>query len=169
MELNLSIEDASRRGELFGNADENLRTIRAAFGVRITARNSTIRLVGDAGDVRKAAQALESIQRSLRESGELSGAEVADAIERAEQEEQVDNLLTLRVFLPSATVSPRGAGQERYVTAIQNNDLTFCLGPAGTGKTYLAVAVAVARLKKNEIKRIVLVRPAVEAGAAPST
>ena len=67
-------------------------------------------------------------------------------------------------FLPSASIAPRGSGQRAYVEAVQNHDLTFCLGPAGTGKTYLAVAIAVSLLKHRKIKRIVLVRPAVEAG-----
>jgi len=68
------------------------------------------------------------------------------------------------VFLSSATIMPKGEGQRHYVEAIRNHDLTFCLGPAGTGKTYLAVALSVSLLKHHRIKRIVLVRPAVEAG-----
>jgi phosphate starvation-inducible PhoH-like protein len=70
----------------------------------------------------------------------------------------------LDLYLAAATISPRTDGQKDYVRAILENDLTFCVGPAGTGKTYLAVAVALSLLKRGKIKRIVLARPAVEAG-----
>jgi len=95
----------------------------------------------------------------------VTDAHLHEAIDSISESEQVTGESSgLDVFLPSITIAPKGKGQEEYVSAIQKHDLTLCLGPAGTGKTYLAVAVAVALLKHSVIKRIMLVRPAVEAG-----
>ncbi len=163
MELSVPIEDPSRRGALYGTADRNLRLIRATFDVRISARDNIVWISGATAAVRKAALVLEELQRALRNRPDLSDEQVQESIDRAtEASSPADG--ALEVFLPNATIAPRGQGQERYVKAILDNDLTFCLGPAGTGKTYLAVAVAVSLLKRHKIKRIVLARPAVEAG-----
>lgn len=163
MELTIPIEDPSRRGAIYGTADRNLRLIRAAFDVRISARDNAVRISGDADAVHRAAGVVEELQRSLRTRPDLSDDEVQSVIERigAAGANGGDQL---RTFLPSGGVTPRGDGQTAYVDSIRKNDLTFCVGPAGTGKTYLAVAVAVSLLKAHRIKRIVLARPAVEAG-----
>lgn len=164
MEISLPIEDLSRRGELFGTADRNLRLVRAAFDVRITARDNLIHISGEDDAVQKAASVLEDLQRALRQHEGLPDEVVEAVIEQVSNNGQSANGPAIQVFLANANISPKGEGQQQYVKAILEHDLTFCLGPAGTGKTYLAVALSVSLLKQHKIKRIVLVRPAVEAG-----
>jgi len=164
LEISIPIEEPSRRGELYGAADRNLRLIRAAFNVRVTARDGTVRLGGADDDVRRAADAVERLQRSLRVHVNLTESVVQDAIQQAIGSRLTSKANVIDVYLASANIVPKGNGQQAYVDAIHQNDLTFCIGPAGTGKTFLAVAVSVSLLKQQRIKRIVLVRPAVEAG-----
>ena len=164
MEISIPIDDPSRCGALYGATDRNLRLIRAAFGVRISARNNTIHISGPENDVRRASQVVSSLQRLLRSHPDISDEMIEDSIQEASDEATANGKMTIDVLLPSAEIVPRGPGQREYVRAIRENDLTFCVGPAGTGKTYLAVAVAVSLLKHRKIKRLILVRPAVEAG-----
>lgn len=164
VELTLTIGDPRHRGALYGPADRHLRRIRTAFDVRISARDDHVRISGDADAVDRARSVLEELQTRLRSSPLLDDEQVVDAIRRVDVRRPESGSSSLRVYLASAHVTPRTAGQEAYVNAIRNHDLTICLGPAGTGKTYLAVAVAVSMLKEGLIRSIVLVRPAVEAG-----
>jgi phosphate starvation-inducible PhoH-like protein len=164
LEITVPIEDPSRRAALFGTADRNLRLIRAAFDIRISARNETVRISGPAAAVEKAARVIEDLQRTLRGRPDITDELVQDSIQAASTDGRRPSDARMEVFLPHAVIAPKGPGQLGYVEAIWKNDLTFCLGPAGTGKTYLAVAVAVTMLKRQKIKRIMLVRPAVEAG-----
>jgi len=164
VELTITIDDVTRRATLFGPADRNLRLLRAALEVQVSARESSIRLSGPAGAVGKAAKAIEALQRRLREAGTISDADVTQALAEASRSGGPSLGGPIEVFSNSNCVQPKTPGQVRYVEAIHKHDLTFCVGPAGTGKTYLAVAVGVGLLKQNRIKRIVLVRPAVEAG-----
>jgi phosphate starvation-inducible PhoH-like protein len=164
LEIKIPIEDPSRRGALYGPADRNLRLIRAAFEVRVSARDNTIRVSGSEGAVRKAAHVVEELQRFLRLSPDISEEQIQASIDRASVGAQTSPEGIIDVFLSTAAIAPKGEGQRTYVEAILQDDLTFCLGPAGTGKTYLAVAVSVSLLKRHNIKRIMLVRPAVEAG-----
>jgi len=165
LDLTIPIEDTSRQSALFGTADRNLRLIRTAFDVRVSARNGAIRIAGPASSVERAASVVEELQRSLRNRPALTDDLVDGAIERAAQRQSAQQSNgRIDVFLPGVNIAPRSARQSAYVNAIWDSDLTLCLGPAGTGKTFLAVAVAVTMLKQQRIKRIVLVRPAVEAG-----
>lgn len=164
LELTIPIEDPSRRSTLYGTADRNLRLIRTAFNVRISARDNVIHVSGEQEAVTKAVQALETLQRSLQSRPVLTEDFVEESIRRVAGDGAFIAGEAIDVFMTSATIIPKGDGQRRYVEAIRENDLTFCLGPAGTGKTYLAVAVSVSLLKHHRIKRVVLVRPAVEAG-----
>jgi phosphate starvation-inducible PhoH-like protein len=165
VELTIAIEDVSRRSVLFGSADRNLRLIRTALDVQVTARESSIKLSGPAEAVRRAARAIETLQKNLRDNGSLVAEDVSRALAESSRPGKTGvNENQIEVFTSNVTIAPKTAGQRRYIKAILDNDLTVCVGPAGTGKTYLAVAVGVSLLKKNRIKRIVLVRPAVEAG-----
>jgi len=150
--------------QLFGPGDCNLRTIRQALGVKIFARGATLKLLGDSDGVGKAAALLDSLQNRLHHRKRLTGDDVADALAAlaAGRPEAGDEVI--EVYRKFAAIRPRTPGQERYVRAIAEHDLCFCLGPAGTGKTYLAVAMALSLLKRGKIKRLVLARPAVEAG-----
>ncbi len=166
LELTITLDNGSDRAILFGAGDRHLRLIRGALGVRISARDASVRLAGEAGAVGKAAAVIERIQRTLRDSHTLTEDNVVDAIEKVARQERetADSPERIEVYAANGAVTPKTDGQREYMQAIAHHDLVFCLGPAGTGKTYLAVAMAVSMLKAGRIKRIVLVRPAVEAG-----
>ncbi len=164
LELTIPIDDPSRRTALYGTSDRNLRLIRTAFDVRITARDNAVRIDGQTEAVKQAAFVVETLQRALRNRPALSDDFVQESIALASTDGRTQTRGMLDVFVSGAGISPRGEGQKQYIQSILDNDMTFCVGPAGTGKTYLAVAAAVSLLKKHRIKRLVLVRPAVEAG-----
>ena len=148
---------------LFGAQDQNLRTIRETFDVTITHRDGQIRVAGDESSVTQATAALEQLKKMVelgrhpdpeqvsRIVAEISGAEAAPAA-------PIEGLAAGR------KVVARTPGQHRYIEAIRDSSLVIAIGPAGTGKTYLAVALAVEALRQRQIRKIVLVRPAVEAG-----
>ena len=166
LELTITLDDSSRRAALFGSGDRHLRLIRGALGVQISARDSTIKVSGSAESVSQAASVLEELQRILNEQDALTDDQVTEVIGYAHRRHQTQqrNGEIIEVYARNALIEPRTQGQSAYLEAIRNHDLVFCVGPAGSGKTYLAVAMAVAMLKAGAIKRMVLVRPAVEAG-----
>jgi phosphate starvation-inducible PhoH-like protein len=164
MELSVTLRQPHRRAELFGPNDCHLRQIRAALGVQIQARNATVRILGDSPNVARAAGVLERLQDLLRERNDLTEDIVRTALVEAEEREHGGDPNAISVFARDVLIVPKTDGQRHYIAAMLNHDLVFCLGPAGTGKTYLAVALAVHQLKQGHVKRIALVRPAVEAG-----
>jgi phosphate starvation-inducible PhoH-like protein len=163
MELSVTLRDPHKRAELFGAGDRHLRRIRDLLGVRIQARNSLVRVLGEPANVARAAAVIEQLQDLLRGRDYLDDEVVEEVIAQVEQAESATDVDAIRVF-NRETVVPKTDGQREYIRAMLEDDLVFCLGPAGTGKTYLAVAIAVHLLKMGRTKRIVLVRPAVEAG-----
>jgi len=138
--------------------------IREAFGVAVISRDDELHLSGEREQVDKAAMVLDQMQRKLRRQEWLSLEDVGSAISAAATEQREQSAENIDVFARGRSVRPKTEGQHRYTQAMFQHDLTFCVGPAGTGKTYLAVAVAASLLKHGQIKRIVLARPAVEAG-----
>ena len=165
MNLSITVEQPEKKVALFGSADRYLRLIRDTFGVQVVNRDDELRLSGESQQVSKAAAVFDQMQRKLRRQDWLSAEDVGNAIRKADGEplapkttEEVDT------FAKGHAVRAKTEGQKRYLEAIASNDLTFCIGPAGTGKTYLAVAAAAAMLKQGKAKRLVLARPAVEAG-----
>jgi len=163
LELTIRLDDNCGRVALFGSADRHLRIIRQILGVQISARDSSVKLSGEAAAVSRAAAAIEKMRGQLQTVDHLSEQHVVDAIGEASRDSERDASDAIEVYAPQP-VAAKTPGQHSYVEAMRRHDLTFCLGPAGTGKTYLAVAMAVSMLKRDRIKRIVLVRPAVEAG-----
>ncbi|MFQ5422546.1 MAG: PhoH family protein [Phycisphaerae bacterium] len=165
MELVLTLDlPSDLRVELYGPEDRNLRTLRHALGVRIIARDSALKLIGDSDAVNKAAAVLEALREKLKTREHLSDEDLADILTELASRDDSSGSDPITVYRKSAAIRPKTAGQKAYVRAVRDNDLVFCLGPAGTGKTYLAVALALSSLKAGKIKRIVLARPAVEAG-----
>ncbi len=164
MEITIQLESADKQLELFGPADSHLRLLRDALDVRITARGGNLLVAGKTSSVNEAAEVIDKMQKHLLNRGSLTTDDVEKMIEDfAEQASTLpDEVLT--VYSHKKTIEPNTKGQLRYIQTMVNNDLTFCIGPAGTGKTYLAVAVAVSMLKKKQVRRIILARPAVEAG-----
>ena len=164
MELSVKLEDPHSRGLLFGPADRHLKMIRETMGIQIFSRDDQVRLTGSAKAVTRAAAVIEQLQRTLRRGHEITVAQVAEALSAASTQEQHAVLESLDVFSAGQLVKAKSPGQHRYIEAMQTHDMAFCTGPAGTGKTYLAVAVAVHMLKHQQAKRLILARPAVEAG-----
>ena len=162
--LNITLEQPDKKLALFGTADRHLRMIRDTFGIQVMGRDDEIRLVGQPDQVGKAASVLEQMQRKLRRQDWLSLEDVGQAIGRAADQQEADSADAIETYAKGHTVRAKTDGQKRYIEAIFNHDLTFCIGPAGTGKTYLAVAAAANLLKRGKARRIVLARPAVEAG-----
>jgi phosphate starvation-inducible PhoH-like protein len=164
MELTVTLRQPHRRAELFGPGDRNLRQIRDALKVQVQARNTTVRILGEPSEVARAAAVIEHLQDLLRHRDFLDEDAVRDALAEAAEREGGHSADAISVFARDALITPKTEGQRHYVNAMLRHDLVFCLGPAGTGKTYLAVALAVHQLKSGDVRRIALVRPAVEAG-----
>ena len=164
MNLSITLEQPDKKLALFGTADRHLRQIRDAFGVTVTSRDDDVRISGEAEKVAKAAETLAKLQRLLRRQEWLSTEDVDKAIGAAAGVDKPRSPGEIDTYSKGPGVVAKTEGQKRYIDAIYNHDLTFCIGPAGTGKTYLAVAVAANLLKRGACKRIVLARPAVEAG-----
>jgi phosphate starvation-inducible PhoH-like protein len=164
MELTVTLREPQRLGELFGPGDRFLRQVRDGLGVRIYARGGAVQILGEAPRVAAAAAVLEMMQDALRDQGVIDEQVVRNALLDIEDRNQAPDAARLSVFARDASIVPKTDGQRAYIEAMLKSDLVFCLGPAGTGKTYLAVAVAVHLLKVGSIKRVCLVRPAVEAG-----
>lgn len=163
MEIKITLESETQGLELFGPADRNLRMLREATGVTISARNGSVVVSGPDDDVKTAAEVIDRMQRRLLQRGRLAETDVREMIERVRNAVEPSST-ALTVFSHKGVIEPFTKGQLRYVETMLANDLTFCVGPAGTGKTYMAVAVAVSMLRKRQIRKIVLARPAVEAG-----
>jgi len=164
LEATIQLDSGRRQVELFGAGDSHLRLLRKALGVRITARQGNVIVAGSESDVSKASEIIAGMQRHLLKHGSLTAKDVSGFIGRDASSKDLDGSGAITVFSDKKVIEPNTSGQLKYVEAMQANDLTFCIGPAGTGKTYLAVAIAVSMLRKKQIRRIVLARPAVEAG-----
>jgi phosphate starvation-inducible PhoH-like protein len=162
--LSITLEQPDKKLALFGSADRYLRMIRDCLGVQVISRDDELRLSGDREQVSKAAAVLDLMQRKLRGQDWLSTEDVGNALKAAVQVERQRTADEIDVYSKGRSVKPKTDGQKRYIEAIFAHDLSFCIGPAGTGKTYLAVAAAAAMLKRAQVKRIILARPAVEAG-----
>lgn len=164
MELSVTLREPHKRAELFGAGDRTLRQIRDRLNVQVHSRNTVVRLLGEPANVAKAAAVIERLQHLLRGRDFLEEEAVANVLADLEQRDGQREPDAVSVFNRDAYIVPRTDGQRAYVRAMLSHDMVFCVGPAGTGKTYLAAAVAVHLLKNGQTKRIALVRPAVEAG-----
>jgi phosphate starvation-inducible PhoH-like protein len=162
--LSITLEQPEKKLALFGSADRYLRMIRDTFGVQLTNRDNELRISGEKDQVSKAAAVLDQMQRKLRRQDWLSAEDVGQAIGHAAEADRQRSADEIDVYAKGGAIKPKTDGQKRYMETILAHDLTLCIGPAGTGKTYLAVAAAAHMLKHNQARRIVLARPAVEAG-----
>ena len=164
MEQSFTLINPRHAAELFGPADRNLKMIRQMLGVQIFARQEKVRVTGSPGSVSSAAAVLDSLQQAVRNGKEIDAATVAEAISAVTARKQDRGADDLDVYAAGELIRPKTDGQRSYIEAMRRCDLVFCAGPAGTGKTYLAVAFAVHMLKHRQARRLILVRPAVEAG-----
>jgi phosphate starvation-inducible PhoH-like protein len=133
------------------------------LGVQITARQSDLRISGADASVHRAAEVIDQMQKHLLKYRQLTADDVTEFVEQGPTPGRAETDQAITVY-SNKVIEPSTEGQLKYIETMLRNDVTFCTGPAGTGKTYLAVAVAVSMLKKRQIRRIVLARPAVEAG-----
>jgi len=163
-ETTINLENRDEALMLFGARDQNLRAIREGLGIRLIARGDELHLAGDDFQVSQAERVFQQLRDLVRNQGRLSTEEVLGVLEDVQHSGDRQGDHNLAPMEGGRHVRPRTDGQARYVRAMQENDLTFCIGPAGTGKTFLAVGMAVSLLRQGQVKRIVLVRPAVEAG-----
>ncbi len=164
-ELFLEPDDAHRLAHLCGQLDRHLRLIEERLGVTIRNRGNHFILDGEPRLTQSGAELLRTLYALTSESREITPDQVHLALrEFAGDEEPEEGAAPLHIRTKKETVRPQGANQKRYVTRIRQQDINFGIGPAGTGKTYLAVACAVEAFIRDEVERILLVRPAVEAG-----
>ncbi len=164
----LEFSDSDLANKLFGPQGGNLTLLMEKAGVRIETRGSMATIVGESHSVDIAASVLTQLYGLIKEGRHVHPQDVDCAwrILLREPAAEVRRIFqdTVYVASPKKTIAPKTLSQRDYLAAIRENDLVFAIGPAGTGKTYLAVALAVSALMRREVKRIVLARPAVEAG-----
>lgn len=153
---------------LFGSFDENIKLIENEYAVSVVNRGSDIKITGEPENLMKAAKVIDSLLSLINRGETLSEQNVryCMALVNDGSEEKIEQLAGDCVCITSKgkPVKPKTIGQKRYCNAIKENTITFGIGPAGTGKTYLAVALAVTAFRSRQVNRIILTRPAVEAG-----
>ena len=147
-----------------GPNDTNLKLVKQAFGVSATSRKDMIAVSGDDDGVTRACRVLEELKSRGELGGQVGLTDVENIIAAVQNDLDLQAVDRIAVFRKGQPVVPRTRGQERYVAAMRRADVVFSIGPAGSGKTDLAVAMATAALRRGDVRRIVLVRPAVEAG-----
>ena len=160
----LTLDSRDEAVLLFGNRDQNLKLLRDALGVRVVARGDTVQIDGPEEAAGQAERAFTQMRAVLRANGQLTGEDVKTIVEVVRAGSERNSPQTMTVMDGGKFLRPRTDGQGRYIQALRENDVTICVGPAGTGKTFLAVGMAVTLLRQGAVKKIVLVRPAVEAG-----
>jgi phosphate starvation-inducible PhoH-like protein len=166
----LHFENARLAQQLFNNDPRNLQSLEEHLGVKAVARENWIKLDGDDDGLEKARELFQSLESSIKNGGLVRQREFSHALNVV----QLEGVSALRALASERIttspkkppVAPKTIGQKKYVEAIRQHDVTFGLGPAGTGKTYLAMAMALAALREEKVARIILTRPAVEAGEA---
>ena len=163
-EATLSLVEPQLVLSLFGARDQHLRVVRDALGVKIAHRDGQVHVSGEETAVSRATEVLEHLKSLVERRGIVSPDDVTEILSRVDGNGGAIPKEPIEVINASRSIKPRTAGQAKYIDAIRQHDVTLSIGPAGSGKTYLAVALAVEALKQHRIRKIVLVRPAVEAG-----
>jgi phosphate starvation-inducible PhoH-like protein len=166
----LHFDNARIAQQLFNNNPRNLQMLEVQMSVKATNRDGWIKLDGDEADVARATGLFQSLEGALKAGVAIRNRDFSYALNTVLNDgpEALEGLysITLQTSARKPVVHPKTIGQKRYIEAIQNHDVTFGAGPAGTGKTFLAMTLAVISLKEEKVSRIILTRPAVEAGEA---
>lgn len=153
--------------ELFGNFDENIKLIEETLNIDVILREGNLVLMGEEKNLDLAIKLMQELQQTVSNGKHLDKQSISYSLSLLMEgsEKKIKELEdTILITQKGKSVQPKTLGQKEYINLIKNNDITFGIGPAGTGKTYLAVAMAVKSFKKDEVSRIILTRPAVEAG-----
>lgn len=166
----LHFDNARTVQSLIGNTSRNLDILEQQLGVKATSRDGWIKLEGEAEAVEQARQFFSQIEEAVKSGTTMRPREFSQALAVVKNDgvEALRQLFSARIQTSTrkAPVTPKTAGQRNYIQTIQSHDVTLGIGPAGTGKTYLAMAMAVSALHQEKVSRIILTRPAVEAGEA---
>ncbi len=167
-EARFELDDIIAAAEIFGKHDQHLTQIEKALEVRLVSRGQEMIITGDKEKTEQAREVLSQLQKFYRAGNRLTFREVAYAI-KAAQSGTKNALVALATDIAMITprgkqIKPKTIGQKKYVEQIKTHDIVFAIGPAGTGKTYLAVVMAIKALRNKDVERLVLTRPAVEAG-----
>ncbi len=164
----MSFENNQLAQSLFGEHNQNIRLVEQRLGLRISTKGNTLQIRGDEHDVRLAQRLFSELYGLLKKGYPLYDNDIDFAIRflKENQEAGLQEVFLDAVYVTSQkrVITPKTQNQKDYIEAIRNFDIVFGIGPAGTGKTYLAMSMAISALMKNEVIRIVLARPAVEAG-----
>lgn len=168
-EESIIIKNKEEIRELFGNLDNKIKLISQSLSVNVSTRNSnTLTISGEKSNVTKAIKIIEDLLIIIRGGHPINLSEIRYQIDMLKDNStfHLDELYKdgIHVFKKDKIIRPKTFGQKRILEKIRQNDILFVIGPAGSGKTYLAVAIAISALKKKEVERIILIRPAVEAG-----
>ncbi|ABY92630.1 MAG: PhoH family protein [Caldanaerobacter subterraneus] len=167
-ELAINIEDMEQAANLFGNFDENIKLIEEGLDVKIVLRGGTIKITGEEKNVESADKLFNKLMGMIEKGDVITTQNVLYTMNMIEagEEEKLKSLMSDIVCITARgkQIRCKTYGQMRYVEAIRKNQIVFGIGPAGTGKTYLAMAMAITAMKNKEVGRIILTRPAVEAG-----
>ena len=168
-EESVIIKNKEEIRELFGNLDNKIKLISKSLSVNISTRNSnTLTISGEKTNVIKAVKIIEDLLIIIRGGHSVNISEIRYQIDMLQDDSSfhLDELYKdeIHVFKKDKIIRPKTFGQKKVLQKIRQNDILFVIGPAGSGKTYLAVAIAISALKKKEVERIILIRPAVEAG-----
>lgn len=161
------VKEETFERELFGNFDENIKLIEETLKIDVILREGNIVLMGEEKNVNQALKLMTELHQSVTNGKNLDKQSISYSLSLLLEgsEDRIKELEdTIVLTQRGKAVQPKTLGQKEYINLIKNNDITFGIGPAGTGKTYLAVAMAVKAFKRDEVSRIILTRPAVEAG-----
>ncbi len=165
---NFAVANYHKARNLFGNLDKNIKIIEDKLDVKLIARGSEIKVEGEEPRVDIALRALEEMTKLIEEGDTISERQVKYIIELLQKDSDIDfsNIFNevIQVNHKGREIKPQTVGQKVYIEAMKRSDIVFSIGPAGTGKTYLAVVMAVKNLLNHRVDRIVLTRPAIEAG-----
>lgn len=162
MEEIVELRSEDEAHALYGSRDRNIRKIQEVFGVNVVARNNMVKLSGESERVNKAVSLILELLEKMRGPSDFSREKMSEIFRERMETSRAEE--TYRDLERVGKVVLRTEGQKKYVKAIRENDITFAVGPAGTGKTFLAVMAAVDMLREGAVRKIALVRPAVEAG-----
>jgi len=166
IEKKIIIDNANMQ-DLLGFNDSNLKIIENRFNTSVTVRGDNVILKGVAEEIKLVEKILNEMAYVLNTSGRLNASDVNTILELTSEGKKIvdeDELDSIVLYTKKDVIKARTSGQVNYINQAKKNDICFAIGPAGTGKTYLAVAIAVSALKRGIVKRIILARPAVEAG-----
>ena len=165
MDFRLEFDNNRDLQLLFGRYDQNLKIIEKELGVRIVRSEDGIKIIGSDPQVQKASELFHYLMTFVEKGKDVKKADIVYALRLVDKEKEIDFKRLakekIEVSVQGGLITPKTKGQIEYIEAIKTNDLVFFIGPAGTGKTYLAIAMAVNALKKGLVRRIILTRPAV--------